>query len=117
MSGVRRPWKVAELEKAEKLRALGLPWRVIGERLDRPYHVLEVQFCRWKKGIWGIRQPKTTRIEAWCRMAEEGWKAREIAEAFGVTTQNVCVALRRRGLDAEVRREYRDDPLFHECRP
>ena len=105
----REPWPLEVLQKAQRMRAQGLPWKVVAERLGRTQQTLEVQFSRWKHGKLGRRWEKTTRAEVMVRMAEAGVKPGAIAKHFGLTVQNVCVSLARRGYDSEVRALYRDD--------
>ena len=110
MPGVNRDtWPLEIFQKAQRMRAQGLPWRIVAERLGRKEQILLVQYGRWKSGKLGSRWEKSTRAAAMVRMAEAGIKPGVIAKHFGISVQLVCVSLARRGYDSEIRRLYRDD--------
>jgi len=92
------------MERVAALRAQGLPWVTVAERLGQSRHSLESVYCRWRKGKTGERWRATTLIERMVEHVEkEGRSAGWIARKYGRSIQSVCVNLARRGLDAEMR--------------
>ena len=114
VKGERGPgYTLEELMRAATLRTLGLTWREVAERLGRDPKSLEVVSWRWRHGkLAKNRWSKTTRVEEMIRLTEAGVKPGVIAKRFGMSVQNVCMTLSRRGYDGEVRQLYRGIPLL-----
>jgi transcriptional regulator len=97
--------------KVSALRANGLTWPVIAERLGVKRASLTTQFCKWKKHGAGPGWAKYRRTQRMIELAEAGWTTRRIADEVGSSIANVIMALNRHGVDAELRALYQAEPI------
>lgn len=114
--GRGRFYTEAELCRALDLKARGLTWVQIAERLGRSYRSLTATICYYRKGQWNsertrlVRERNARMIEA----AETGESISVIAKREGLSLQLVCTTLYNYGLDAEVRTEIRRELAYRE---
>ena len=103
-----RPYTSAELARIDRMRAAGLSWTVIAERLGRSENSLAVTYCKWRQGqirfVPEKRAEENALIE---RLLMRGTSMAEIGRRLGIVPQSVERRLTRMGLDAEMRREIR----------
>lgn len=95
-----------DYEKAERLKAQGLTWPQVAERMGgRSWTSLTAMVSEIRKGKWRFaRHQQRTMTEAMAALAESGWTPTEIATAFGLSVATVSARLINAGCDAEVRR-------------
>ena len=107
------PWSSPDaMQRIADLRAQGLKWSAIAERLDRPLASLKIQYGTWRKGRRGTGWQRQARNRDMIRLAESGVPTNAIAAQLGLRTVVVCVTLARYGLDAEVRALYHEEPCI-----
>lgn len=101
-------YQAEDLERAWKLKSLGLSWRVVGTRMGRPHDSLKKCAHRYRRGTWAPHG-LAARLAEKDRRAEElvaagVTKAADIAREIGLGERGACRRLLMLGLDAEMRR-------------
>lgn len=93
------------LERAIALKATGLTWNCVAERVGRDPHVLQIVLCQYRRGQWNFRSEETSarNDEIERLFCQEGMRLIDIARRFSLTLGGVAHILTRRGIDAEAR--------------
>lgn len=103
----RRVFTTVLLQKAIELKAKGLGWRDVAERLGVKQNSLEVEASKYKRGL--ITADSEKRYETNLKIiadVEAGVDIPEISEKYGIPRSIINDRLYHMGYDAEVRREY-----------
>lgn len=100
------------LDHALRLKAQGMTWSVIAERMGVPQNSLEVTISRYRRGKLLFADERLSqerqRIET---LAESGERICDIARTLGFKRNTVCQRLNYMGIDAELRSQFQKDRL------
>ena len=105
MKRERRAWTAQEVDTAQRLKAMGLTWGQVAERLGRTRNGVTAYMSYLRSGAIRHpgRRPEWDRRREWIALAEQGWTTGEIGRAYGISSAHVCARLSAHGYDREVR--------------
>lgn len=102
-------WPPERIEYAMALKAKGLSWAVIAERMRANQGSMQSIVSQYRKGRLSFatirKAPRNEEIER--LFLDEGWTYARLGRHFGITSPAIIGLLRRRGVDAEVRADLR----------